>query len=525
MSLRKWLDKNNYFFYKKDLELEANKEFVSKVEKTHTCYDGGIVHVPEKEYYNFLKNYSVDVVNKVPLHYIEQRGSIYKFMVDLDVYDKESLTQQEIVEMVSLINNVINEFYGPMSDLTSIICTCNGRPKTDKDGRIHTGIHIIFPKLFVNDSISKLFRSAILQKIKDMEYKSNYVWDDVFDQRIYNGNGFTMVGSSKMDTPDRIYMPSIVISRNGIIKDIYLESLLKDPVRMMLETSIRYIPESIKHANFSAYSPIIMPNWLNQETVESAEKSSIVKANKGPKSSRGYENTNSTVYKIIIGMIFKYMPEYRDEPSLIREIYRYPDQNGNPDKNGPLLIVTNSRYCTNLGREHNSCGIFFYANRKGLCQKCLCPCNNLVGRKNGLCSAYTSDYYPFDPEIQELLFNNEKIKFRKVDDDVVCNKNSCGLSDSEETERSDIDKVDKVDKVDNVKKADKPKKEKKEKADKNIMAGPMAPDELDEKKKKKPAKKMVVGKFTPGMTSGNSEVEQFRKNIGHLLKGLSNLEK
>ena len=58
----------------------------------------------------------------------------------------------------------------------------------------------------------------------------------------------------------------------------------------------------------------------------------------------------------------------------------------------------------NLGREHNSCGIYFFASPKGIYQKCLCPCNKLDGRKNGLCMDYTSECFEFDDDIQKILF-------------------------------------------------------------------------------------------------------------------------
>jgi hypothetical protein len=80
----------------------------------------------------------------------------------------------------------------------------------------------------------------------------------------------------------------------------------------------------------------------------------------------------------------------------IKAVTRYPDKN--------LLIKTTSSYCMNIGRNHNSCGIYFFATPEGIRQKCLCSCNKLDGRKTGLCMDFTSGLYPFDENSRAILF-------------------------------------------------------------------------------------------------------------------------
>ena len=405
MSVIEWLQTNNYY---------SKSKIPDKVE-SHTLYDGGLVYVPDDVYYQFLKLYAKDFKNKEPLHFIEKRSPVYKFMIDLDIYDTEYLSKEEIIKVCSFIISIVCEFYE--HDYMAIVCNCTGTPKLNKNDQtqIHTGLHIIFPKLFVVDDTSKMIRNAILQKAKIDKFKEHWNWIDVFDIRIYNANGFTMVGSSKLNS-DRVYVPYLVLDKTGSLKEDYLERLKTNHLDTMLDTSLRYIPSAIKNSlSDKGHLPTKIPEWFS---LDESEKELVSKKPSNKISNKiGYTQTDDLVYKIIIGMINKHMPEYKNEIGLIKDIFRYPNKDGTPNKDGALLVTSNSKYCKNVGREHSSCGIYFYANRNGLCQKCLCPCNNLNGRKFGLCSEYTSEYYKFDKDIEVLLFKDSKLNFREVPDD------------------------------------------------------------------------------------------------------------
>jgi hypothetical protein len=438
--LEKWI-KSNGFDKKND-----------DISKSHLTYDGHIYYVPSSMEYKFLELYAKDFKNGVPLHYIEQRPKIYKYMIDLDIYDNSRWSDSSVVNTSKKIIETINEFYE--TDYWGIICRTN-KSKIDSSGRVHSGIHIIFPKLFVTDEISVVLRQAILEKIKLMNgyvkpeglvegsvekpvekpvekttgsaavsldngiFPKYIDWETTIDHRIYNANGYTMIGSSKMDTPDRFYLPIYVSDSKGTPRSMYLERILGDYTELMLETSIRYIPDTFDFTNFFGIGPTRTPSWITNEQLLS--QTSKVKLKKSAKTC---ENTNSDVYKIIYEAILKNMPVYKNCHDLIKNIFRYENDKGITE-NGSILVTTNSKYCNNLGREHKSCGIYFYASRRGICQKCLCPCNTTVGRKNGLCSEYTSQYYPFDTDLTIFLFGPEpkvssvKTKgFRKDIDDL-----------------------------------------------------------------------------------------------------------
>lgn len=493
--LKKWLINNNYFFdQKKQNETES-----------HFLYDGGVVYLPEDKEYEFLKLYSIDLKNKVSLHYVEKRKAVYKYMIDLDIYDSYCWTDKEIIHISKIINSIINEFYNNKSnnnsiDLYCIVCKIFGHPK-EKDGLVHSGIHIIYPKLLIDDKTALMFREAVLQKINLMinddnlapeKKPKNLIWADLFDARIYEANGFTMVGSCKIKEPNiRTYMPLTVLNKDGSVKQLYLERILNNYLDMMLDTSIRYIPEAFRESNIEGFGPTNIPEWVDKSIMDNMN---VIKRKRGNKSSM--TDAQDVVYQIVHSAILKHMPDYKHEPYLIKEIFRYPDNNGRPDNNGALLITTTSKYCMNLGREHKSCGIYFYANKNGICQKCLCPCNNKNGRKNGYCRDYTSDYYPFDTDLCVVLFGSKtNIKFREVTDDLETQlTGSCSIEGNKTQGKETQGKG----------------KETQRK-------------EAKEKTKKKP-QPFPNEKYEPGMTSNKYLIEKSKKNCGAFLKKLTDLD-
>ena len=58
------------------------------------------------------------------------------------------------------------------------------------------------------------------------------------------------------------------------------------------------------------------------------------------------------------------------------------------------ILCSQSKYCTNIGKNHNSEHIYFKLNKKGICQKCFCKCDTLNGRQNGYCKDYSSTIIP-----------------------------------------------------------------------------------------------------------------------------------
>ena len=143
---------------------------------------------------------------------------------------------------------------------------------------------------------------------------------------------------------------------------------------MALETSIRHVP-NVYHKKSNGMEIKTIPSWLDGDALEIASSTDKKSHKKG--------TIVSSTEHFLIEEFIKSKLDKAYKKSQIKAVTRYED--------GNLLIKTTSRHCMNLGREHNSCGIYFFATPDGLYQKCLCPCMKLKDRKVGYCRDYTSD--------------------------------------------------------------------------------------------------------------------------------------
>ena len=378
------------------------KEWLSKNCKandiiTHTNFLGGSYSIPDNLLYKFIKYYAEDMKNGIHLNFVEQRPNIYKFMIDLDIKDNEFWPENKIFRISKFICKVVNQFYN--NNLNVIVCTC-AEPKI-QNNNIHTGIHLIFPKLFVDDDLAKYLRSVILLAIsnKKDDFFTMYDWEKFYDPQVYDSSGFGMVGSSKDNK--RIYMPVAIFDSKGSLKKDYLETLLSNYVDLICETSIRYIPEGISAGMYD----MKIPKWALKC------KYNLLPKNNGCAKIHTENVTDNNIIRAIIETIRKGFDDYKNVR--FRSIRKYPDNN--------FLIIPYSKYCMNIGTCHNSCGIYFYGSRKGICQKCLCPCQN-----KGLdipCSEYMSEWVPFEPDVYEVLYGSTNM-FRSLDSKKNDNKDS-----------------------------------------------------------------------------------------------------
>jgi hypothetical protein len=104
----------------------------------------------------------------------------------------------------------------------------------------------------------------------------------------------------------------------------------------------------------------------------------------------------NSIYYIEICKFFKiYGPKEYSVNDIKRIFYS--------DNKNVYIIWTKSKYCLNIGRNHNSCGIYFKLSKDGLCQKCFCKCDTQEGRKYGYCKDYSSTLIECTPHICKLL--------------------------------------------------------------------------------------------------------------------------
>jgi hypothetical protein len=438
------------------------------------------------------------------LYFVEVRPPVFRFMIDVDISDDHYWSNEETLAISTFVNKVVSEFY------ENPICICNIAGAKKKDDEVHSGIHLIFSKIFINADNAKLIRNAILKKIVNeptVKKPLNKTWEDIFDSRIYEANGYRMIGSDKMSrdgsrarhkAENRIYWPIAVIDHEGTKLDFYLKRLLNNYEDLMFETSIRYVPENYFVIDDMGMMPKI-PSWVSPDMI--------------PKSKLRKYNTTIKLNneKVLIEHFIKsQLPEYKNYHDIVTEVLRTPANN--------LLVKTNCKFCLNLGHEHKSCGIYFMIYREfsasnsysGLIQKCLCPCENLKGRKHGLCRDFESQCVKIPEDINCVLFpsgflpeESKEVVKEEVREEVV-------KEVAKKDVKKDVKAVAKKDVKVGVKKDSK--KEAENKLDKK----------MNKEQKGKKGKKPQPGRYIEGMLDPKNIEKMNLHECGKLMEKLIN---
>jgi len=272
--------------------------------------------------------------------------------------------------------------------------------KKKKNDKIHTGINLIWNDIFLCSENALIIRHGIINKLKETDIKLEKEWGDVIDELVYTRVGYRMVGSDKMidGVPENRPLKLLFIMNfNGELRDAYYERLSKDTKALVLETSIRNVIDTYKESGMR----IKIPGWIPENLIKD------IKVSDG---SCKFSVASSREHNFIEKFIREKLPKVYSRVQ-ITLIKRYSDNN--------MIICPKTRHCLNIGREHSSCGIFFFASPAGMYQKCLCPCNKLNGRKKGYCKDFTSECFPFDEETRKTLFPNSTV-YNFKEETVLC---------------------------------------------------------------------------------------------------------
>lgn len=352
----------------------SQKPYGDSIKPSHLLYDGGKLYVPVEQMKDFLDKYEQAWKRGEALYVVETRPKLFRFVMDLDISDDHYWTLEEIVEFTKWVQDIVREFFDPMLNHDIIIALSKMKMKGDN---VHTGVHLIWPNIVVQSTQACVIRRGLVQKLANYPKKCKNLWEDVIDEVIYTRNGFRMIGSDKM-------------SRDRIAEKRPLEYLctVKNDKQLCMDCPDGLIHLTCLYTPRSVANTLIMPSWIEQDALAIAENRQAKK-----KLAEGVV-CDDEQHQLIKQFIDSNLPtQYYDK---LKEVKQYDD--------GNMLIKMKSRYCMNLGREHNSCGIYLVASIDGIYQKCLCPCEKLDGRKHGFCRDYRSQTFKFNRELMKKLF-------------------------------------------------------------------------------------------------------------------------
>ena len=216
-----------------------NKLYTKDKNYTHLLLNGGKLCIPNDYYEDFLKKYTLDLINENPNFICESRNELFKFMIDLDFLEKFSISTEKILFFVFKIINILQLIINNEKNIFSCyVCLTQPLEKDNKTSiKIKTGVHLVFPNLIVNKEISLQIRNILIYYFKyTLSDWVNTSWEQIIDESIYKQNGLRMIGSSKIEkcknckkdmeckvcnntrkiNQNRYYVPIFYISKNII---------------------------------------------------------------------------------------------------------------------------------------------------------------------------------------------------------------------------------------------------------------------------------------------------------------------
>ena len=410
--LKKWVFTNKYY-------IKCNEPKEKKASATHYLLDGGIWKIPKGEYLEFLRLLSVDLQNNEKHYISENRTEIFKFICDLDFYEKE--TAVNVCEIVNVMNEVIEVYFGKQK---TIICGSDTKEVTiNEETYTKYGFHIVYPKIWINVKNAKTLRLLFIEKLTERfgERGSHNQWTDVVDLAVYEDNGLRMVGCRKIGIcktcknkkdlrencqlcsgvgkidENRIYRPIHALGTED--NELFLKSI-QDYYVMLLETSIY-------NYNDFEETPLLIP--LPEIKLTGKKKKPVLQTNKEDETTQKIENFIKRNFKQTHGKIKLKKITKTDNIYFVE-----PDDN----------------FCINVNRNHTSSGIYFKVEPSGVSQRCYCKKETLDGRSSGMCKDFSSTEIPLSKLLSKFLFGDiptEKKKKNIVNMKITKNQTQTSL--------------------------------------------------------------------------------------------------
>ena len=206
--IHRWLGKRNFFARNTD------------VPRTHTIMSGGILHVTDRDYDEFLSVYAEEIKKGTKtLTFSELRSDpVFNMYFDIDILDESVLTLDYVKEMVSVVHRTVGLFFPGMGDnkMKCVVCTTQFKDVSVKvsskkvspgcepvedvfSDYKKNGYHLVYPFIRVNFERALQLRFSVVSELKrcmgERTIESN-PWSDVMDKAPYH-NGLKMCGSVK----------------------------------------------------------------------------------------------------------------------------------------------------------------------------------------------------------------------------------------------------------------------------------------------------------------------------------------
>jgi hypothetical protein len=381
---------------------------------SHLLLNGYKLYIKDENLEIFNKKYSEAIMNGDKLYIVECKKNIFKLFFDLDfLYSNENEKETEysenlnntFIEFIQIINNVIYDFYEKYydcivttADIKKVKKICkNEENPTNINSKefIKKGFHLHFPDIKVNKNMALEIRKTCIQRLTKYKDLFENSINDIIDEHVFTGSGLRLTGSRKghfiAQTKEfvdegRSYNLLYVLKNNEKDNDM-LNRLNENITELIDKTTIISTDNYITNIKNN-------PNLDCEYCDETEQNEDNNQGNFHDGSSWKRLKKDDIRYIEILRFFNIYVKNYTIKD--IKRIFYSENES-------IFILCSQSKYCTNIGKNHNSEHIYFKLNREGICQKCFCRCDTLDGRKHGYCKDFESEFIQCTPQLRKVL--------------------------------------------------------------------------------------------------------------------------
>lgn len=158
----------------------------------------------------FLKYYAVARMLGAAQFFVETRTPVFRYFMDLDFKQPAALPPRSMEAAAFVVCRTLRRFWPGKAEgdafFRCMVSTTDykeepARPGSEAAAKVKSGVHLIWPEIFVNDAMALDIRESVIADLQDTfgprtEPAMNH-WGDVVDLTVYKGSGLRMIGSNK----------------------------------------------------------------------------------------------------------------------------------------------------------------------------------------------------------------------------------------------------------------------------------------------------------------------------------------
>jgi hypothetical protein len=352
---------------------------------SHVLMDGGVLSVPFDKLNDFYEKYIEAISSGEKLFIVEQKTSVYNFFMDIDYKDEDSLSIDEIKSICKIICDKVKRHGGKK-------CLISVSPPKKCGSLTKTGVHLNWPGFVVDQASAIALREHILVALS--KSKGSTDWNDIVDAAVYGdlyrktkGSGFRMPWSHKKAKHEACNGEGCSHCEKGKVNQLaYLPVFMYTPEP--LSTIIRVDPKpDVELLKMSAVRTDAPQNAFIQPP------SAPVREGGFTEDETKDEVQDEQLKSDIEAFIRKNLEGQSD--AYITKLFKHRNV---------FLLATNSNYCENLKRKHNSNHVWFIISGKVILQKCFCKCETLRGRRDGFCKDFCGRRHELPKQVIDRLY-------------------------------------------------------------------------------------------------------------------------